>query len=174
MSTTRRDVIKAITVTFALATFALASGSATALAQTPQASQTPSQSSKPPVNIDKAGLGIQGYDPVAYQTLGKPTKGSAEMTAVHDGVTYRFASGAHKTLFEADPAKYVPRYGGYCAYAVANGYTATVDPTAWQVVDGRLYLNYNAAVAKTWSAKTTAFIKAGDANWTDWRKLKKG
>jgi YHS domain-containing protein len=137
-----------------------------ALAQSPP--------SKPPVNTDKTGLAIQGYDPVAYQTLGAPTKGTAAFTAAYDGATYRFASADHKAAFEKEPAKYVPKYGGYCAYAVANGYTAAVDPTAWKVVAGNLYLNYNAAVAKTWAANVSGYIKSGDANWIDWRKLKTG
>ncbi len=149
----------------------LAAGAALVLAG-PAVSQAPQ--SKPPTNLDKAGIAIQGYDPVAYQTLGKPTKGIDTITAIHDGATYRFATAEHKAAFEKEPAKYVPQYGGYCAYAVASGYTAAVDPTAWKVVEGKLYLNYNAAVAKNWAANATGYIKSGDANWIDWRKLKKG
>jgi YHS domain-containing protein len=130
--------------------------------------------SRPPMNVDKAGLAIQGYDPVAYHTLGKPTKGLITITSTHEGSTYRFATADHKTAFDTEPARYVPQYGGYCAYAVANGYTAAVDPTAWKVVQGKLYLNYNAAVAKNWATNTSGYIKSGDANWIDWRKLKKG
>jgi YHS domain-containing protein len=153
----------------AFAVIAAALLGATVAAVRAQAPQSP-----PPINIDKASLAIQGYDPVAYQTLGKPIKGMPEFAAAHDGATYRFASADHKAAFEKDPTKYVPQYGGYCAYAVASGYTASVDPTAWKVVEGKLYLNYNAAVAKSWAANTTGYIKSGDANWIDWRKLKKG
>jgi YHS domain-containing protein len=147
-----------------------------AMAQVPQsqAPQNQSSQSKPPQNIDKAGLAIQGYDPVAYQTFGKPTKGAPDITATHDGATYRFVSVEHKMAFEKEPAKYLPQYGGYCAYAIASGYTAAVDPTAWKVVEGKLYLNYNASVAKSWAAKAEGYIKSGDVNWRDWRKLKSG
>ncbi len=138
----------------------------------PVSAQAPQ--SKPPSNIDASGIAIKGYDPVAYQALGKPTKGDAAITASFEGATYRFATVAHKATFEAAPATYVPQYGGYCAYAVANGYTAAIDPTAWKVVGGKLYLNYNASVAKSWAANATGYIKSGDANWIDWRKLKKG
>lgn len=129
--------------------------------------------SKPPINLDGAGLAIKGYDPVAYFTLGAPTRGLAQFTATHDGATYRFASAEHKAKFEQEPAKYVPQYGGYCAYAVAKGYTAAVDPTAWQVVGDKLYLNYNAAVAKTWAGDIGGYTKSADANWTEWPKLKR-
>lgn len=129
--------------------------------------------SRAPTNIDAAGVAVGGYDPVAYFTLGKPTRGTDQFTASHDSATYRFATAAHKAQFELEPAKYVPQYGGYCAYAVSKGYTAAIDPTAWQVVGGKLYLNYNAAVAKTWSSDVPGYVKAADANWIEWPTLKR-
>lgn len=158
-------------------TAVLSLGAMLALAVTQATAQTqpaPAPQSRPPINLERSGLAIQGYDPVAYHTLGKPTKGTAEFTVAHDGATYRFASAEHKALFEQEPGKYAPQYGGYCAWAVAHGYTAAIDPRAWHIVDGKLYLNYNASVAKDWSADTPRYIKSGNANWIDWRKLRKG
>lgn len=120
---------------------------------------------KPPVNIDAAGIAIKGYDPVAYFTVSAPTQGVAQFTAVHDGATFRFASAENKALFDKEPAKYAPQYGGYCAFAAAKGSKAEIDPTQWKVVEGKLYLNYNAAVSKTWSSDIPGFIKTADANW---------
>jgi len=116
-------------------------------------------------NLDKQNLALRGYDPVAYFTLGKATSGKAEFSAAHEGATYRFASAAHRDSFVATPARYLPQYGGYCAYAASQGYKADADPKAWHVIDGRLFVNYNASVAKSWAAKAADYIKAGDANW---------
>ncbi len=117
------------------------------------------------VNLDKQNMALGGYDPVAYFTLGKATAGKTEFSAVHEGATYRFASAAHRDTFVATPARYLPQYGGYCAYAASQGYKADADPKAWHVIDGRLFVNYNASVAKSWTAKAADYIKAGDANW---------
>jgi len=88
------------------------------------------------------GLAIKGYDPVAYHKEGKPVKGSNKFELKWKDATWRFASTEHRDLFRADPEKYAPRYGGYCAWAVAQGTTASVDPkNAWKIVDGKLYLN---------------------------------
>ena len=112
------------------------------------------------------GLAIKGYDPVAYHTDGKPAVGSDKYELEWKDAKWRFASAAHRDLFKADPDKYAPRYGGYCAWAVSQGYTASVDPqNAWKIVDGRLYLNYNVDVKKTWEQDIPGNIKKADANW---------
>ena len=111
------------------------------------------------------GLAIRGFDPVAYFTDGRPVEGRPEFTATRDGATWRFASAEHKAAFEADPAKYVPQYGGYCAWAVSQGYTAPVDPNAWKVVDGKLYLNYSADVQKDWQKDVPGHIAKANGNW---------
>ncbi|MDF1793865.1 MAG: YHS domain-containing (seleno)protein [Thalassobaculaceae bacterium] len=111
---------------------------------------------------DKA---VDGYDPVAYFTDGKPVEGSSKFEAEYKGVTWRFVSAEHRDAFVANPAKYAPQYGGYCAWAVAQGYTAKGDPQNWRIVDGKLYLNYNASVQKKWMTDIPGNIKAGDANW---------
>jgi YHS domain-containing protein len=111
------------------------------------------------------GVGAGGYDVVAYQTQDAAVAGVAAVTAAHDGVTYRFASEANKAAFEADPARYLPQYGGYCAWAVSQGYTAHGDPEAWSVVDDRLYLNYSKGVRAQWQRDTQGNIAKGEANW---------
>ncbi len=117
------------------------------------------------VNLDKQNLALRGYDPVAYFALGKATAGKTEFSAAHEGATYRFSSAAHRDTFVATPARYLPQYGGYCAYAASQGYKADADPKAWHVIDGRLFVNYNASVAKSWAAKAADYIKKGDSNW---------
>jgi YHS domain-containing protein len=111
------------------------------------------------------GVAVGGYDPVAYFNQGKPVKGSAAVTLKHAGATWRFATEANRDAFKADPDKYAPRYGGYCAWAVSQGYTAKGDPRSWKIVNGRLYLNYNADVQKTWEKSAPKLIRKGDANW---------
>ena len=117
------------------------------------------------VNTSFRGLAIDGYDPVAYFTESKPVKGDSKFTAEFGGARYRFASAANRDLFLKDPAKYVPQYGAYCAYAVSRGYTADTDPRAWKIVEGRLFLNYNLEVQKLWEADVPGNITKGDANW---------
>lgn len=119
----------------------------------------------------KEKLALNGYDPVAYFVSGAPKKGLAAITTQHQGVTWRFENEANKAAFLAQPAKYAPQYGGYCAYAVSQGYTASGDPTAWEIVDGKLYVNYNRSVAVSWSKQSRAYIMSGDANWTKRTKI---
>ncbi|MDZ4843324.1 MAG: YHS domain-containing (seleno)protein [Hyphomicrobium aestuarii] len=120
-----------------------------------------------PAPISTAGdkLAVSGYDPVGYFASAKPVKGSADITAVHDGVTWRFANAANRTAFLAEPAKFTPQYGGYCAWAVSQGYTAASDPNVWKIVDGKLYLNYNRSVGRNWEANAAANISRANANW---------
>src|SRR5688500_7266928 len=117
------------------------------------------------INVDSSGLALKGYDPVAYFTDGKPVEGKAEFTARHDGATYRFASAANRDAFVAAPAKYAPQYGGYCAFGTASGYKAPIEPDAWTVVDGKLYLNYNRSVRSKWSSDIPGYIRKADAQW---------
>lgn len=111
------------------------------------------------------GVAVGGYDPVGYFTEGKPVKGSEEFTLRHDGATWRFASAENRASFEADPVKYAPRYGGYCAYAVANGYTAKAEPDAWTIHDGKLYLNFDKSVQALWEKDIPGYVTKADANW---------
>jgi YHS domain-containing protein len=117
------------------------------------------------LNVDKSGVGIRGYDPVAYFTDNKAIKGGAQFQSNSKGVTYHFASAENKATFDADPGKYEPQFGGFCAWAVSQGYTAPIDPNAFQVVNGRLLLQYSLSVRKQFSQDTEGNLKKADANW---------
>lgn len=108
---------------------------------------------------------IRGYDPVAYHTLGAAVRGSDAHAHVWNGATWRFASAAHRDLFIADPARYAPAYGGYCAYGTSRGYKVSTRPEAFAIVAGRLYLNYSLPVQQTWNADRPGNIARADANW---------
>jgi YHS domain-containing protein len=111
------------------------------------------------------GTAIEGYEPVAYFEEGKPVEGDSDHTHEWMGATWYLASAANRDLFAADPEKYAPQYGGYCAWAVANGYTAKIDPQAWAVVDDKLYLNYSLDVQKQWQQDVPGNITKADGNW---------
>lgn len=117
------------------------------------------------VNVNSAGVAVNGYDPVAYFVAGTAEVGSPDLTASHDGATYRFANAANRDRFVADPATYLPAYGGYCAYGVARGYKVKVDPDAFTIVDGTLYLNYDKGVMQKWRTDVPAYIAKANANW---------
>lgn len=121
--------------------------------------------SRAPLNVDSKGLALRGYDPVAYFTAGQPRSGRPELTSTVEGATYRFASAANKAAFDKEPQRYLPQYGGFCAWAAAQGYKADADPRAWSIVDGRLFVNYSASVHRSWRAEQARFIRQGDANW---------
>ena len=108
---------------------------------------------------------IKGYDPVAYFTDGKPVEGSDQYEFKWQGATWRFASADHLDKFKAMPEAYAPQYGGYCAYAVSQGYTAKIEPDAWKIVDGKLYLNYDKGIQAKWQAKQAEYIAAANKNW---------
>ncbi len=108
---------------------------------------------------------LDGYDAVAYFTQGKPVEGSADFRFDYQGATFEFSTRENLELFRAQPEKYAPQYGGYCAWAVSEGYTAKGDPAHWRIVDGRLYLNYNASVQNTWEQDIPGHIERADANW---------
>jgi len=112
-----------------------------------------------------SGVAIGGYDPVAYFALKKPVRGKSSLTEDYAGVKWRFSSEENRKLFAANPEKYAPQYGGYCAYAVSQGYTAKSDPTAWTIEGDRLFLNYNKQVRQLWSAGKAKYIKDADKNW---------
>ncbi|MFN8653891.1 MAG: YHS domain-containing (seleno)protein [Gemmatimonadales bacterium] len=119
------------------------------------------------VNTDKDHLALYGYDAVAYQTDNAAVKGTTQYTATYEGNTYRFASAAHRDAFNAAPAKYVPAYGGYCAYGVSQGHKVKIDPEAYRVVDGTLYLNYDKGVQKKWLSDIPGYIAKAEKNWME-------
>lgn len=119
------------------------------------------------VNVDTAGVAVHGYDPVAYFTQGGPVLGDAAFSATHDGATYRFASAEHRAAFVADPARYAPQYGGYCAFGAAKGGKFDGDPSLWRIVDDKLYLNVNPTAQQLWEEDVPGFIQQADVNWPE-------
>jgi hypothetical protein len=117
-----------------------------------------------PVNaVD--GLALRGYDPVAYVMDHRAAPGRADIFHVLDGVTYRFTTAQHRDAFVADPQRHLPQYGGYCALAAAEGQKADADPTAFAIVDGKLYLNYDKEVQADWGGDVVGNVAKADANW---------
>lgn len=125
-----------------------------------------------PATFSTDGKAIRGYDPVAYFTDGKAVKGDSTLTYVYDGTTWQFATAEHRDAFKADPAKYAPQYGGYCAYGASRGYKAPTQPDAWTVTDGKLYLNYNTGVRTEWDKDRKGYIEKADKHWQKIRDTK--
>lgn len=138
----------------ALTAFALAAAPAPAFAE------------KPPVYTALlSNVGVSGYDLVAYFTDGRPVRGTAQFKTTHQGIEYRFASAEHLAAFRASPARYLPQYGGYCAWAVSQNYTASANPNNWRIVEGRLYINYNDEIQTRWEGDIPGHIRSANANW---------
>lgn len=116
-------------------------------------------------NLDKSGLAIQGYDPVAFFTDGRPVKGKAEFPVRHNGALYYFASKEHRDLFKADPAKYEPIFGGYCAYGVSRNKLVEIDVEAFQIMDGRLLLQYSKGARENFNKDAKGNLVKANANW---------
>jgi len=117
------------------------------------------------VNTDAMGLMIRGYDPVAYFTEGHPVPGHPDISVEYGGAKYLFSSTANRDAFNADPEKYAPQYGGYCAFGVSEGKKFDIDPASWQIVDDKLYVNLNPVVLKMWSADTKKYLQKSEKNW---------
>ncbi len=111
------------------------------------------------------GIAVSGFDPVASFTEGRARMGSDTIIAQHQGVEWRFSSAANRALFLANPARYAPQFGGFCSWAVSQGYTAPADPEAWAIHDGRLYLNYDFAIRDRWATDIPGHIALGNRNW---------
>jgi len=108
---------------------------------------------------------VQGYDVVSYQTGKRPIRGNGNFVAVYDGATYQFSSADNQEIFEKNPEKYVPTYGGYCAFGASVGKKFIGDPEVWRVVDGKLYLNLDNSIQSEWLKDVPGRIKTADANW---------
>ena len=125
-------------------------------------------------STDRNGVILNGYDAVAYFTEGSPVKGNSKFSVVHDGATYRFSSAANRDLFKANPAKYTPAYGGYCAYGASLGKKFAVNGRAFEVVDGTLYVNKNESVYSTWSKDKPGNISKANGQWPRIRSIAAG
>lgn len=128
----------------------------------------------PPINtLRNSPLGghseaaIDGYDTVAYFTQGRPVRGQATLATQWMGATWRFSTQAHLDLFKADPERYAPQYGGYCAYGVSQNYLVKVDPEQFTVRGGKLYLNYDAGVQARWSKDPAGYIGKADGRFVE-------
>ncbi len=117
------------------------------------------------VNVNDQGVAIEGYDPVAYFTDQKAVKGNPEIRAAHGGAIYWFASTEHKALFEANPAKYKPEFGGWCAYAASIDALSPVDPNFWEIKEGRLLLQHNQRAWDLWHKDPDNNLVKADQNW---------
>jgi YHS domain-containing protein len=120
------------------------------------------------LNLDDQGLAIQGYDPVAYFSLpprAAPVKGDPRFQSVHEGAVYWFASAENKSKFDADPARYAPQFGGWCAYAASIDKLSPIGPEWWEIVDGRLLLQHNQKAWDLWHADPAASLVKADRNW---------
>jgi YHS domain-containing protein len=126
----------------------------------------PARGMEYPRRINHAGgVALRGYDALAWHLERRPRPGSPAFRAEWGGVAWHFASAAHRARFEADPAAFAPRYGGFCAFGVARGYKVDIDPDAWHIHHGALYLNYDRGVQRQWMRDIPAFIARADANW---------
>jgi YHS domain-containing protein len=117
------------------------------------------------LNLDKAGVAILGYDPVAFFTDHHPVKGMPQFTSMADGATYQFASKEHKDLFDKEPTKYEPVFGGYCAYGVSRNKLVSVDVDAFQIADGKLILQYSKSVRDSFNEDPKGNLTKANQNW---------
>lgn len=118
-----------------------------------------------PINTTTENVAINGYDTVAYFTLGKAIKGRPEHEVLWQDARWFFANADHKTRFAADPSRYAPQFGGWCAAGVAEGEYYDVDAETWTIVDGKLYLNYDQSVAEMWDADRDRKIADATRAW---------
>lgn len=132
------------------------------------------QASRSEVNVTRDGVAIEGYDAVAYHLLGRPTAGDPAITHRWMGATWHFANTEHRDLFAADPDRYAPQFGGYCSWAVSRGTTASIDPNAWHIEDGRLFLNLNPRINRRFVADLHDNIRRAEANWPGIRERLSG
>jgi YHS domain-containing protein len=122
------------------------------------------------INRDATGFVIRGYDPVAYFTEGRPVPGRSDLSADYKGGKYLFATEVNRDMFKVNPEKYVPQYGGYCAYGVAVGKKFDIDPSSWRIVDGKLYFNLNPVILQKWTADVKGYIRKSEENWPQIRE----
>ena len=123
------------------------------------------------INADQNDIALHGYDAVSYFTKGKPTEGSFEYTATYKNAIFKFASAENRDKFRADPVKYAPQYGGYCAFGTSVEKKFDGDPNAWKVVDGKLYLNLNKNVQNKWLTDVPGYIESADTAWPEISQL---
>jgi YHS domain-containing protein len=160
-----KRLLHSLTAVFVAAVVLLAANNANILAQNASQKEAKGDTTAK-VNVDSKGVILKGCDAVAYFKEGKPVKGNPTIESAYQGATYLFASAANKADFDKDPAKYVPRYGGFCAYGVTNGVLADVDgPSAFAVYKGKLYVCGNQGALKSFKSNIDGNIDKADENW---------
>lgn len=132
-----------------------------------QSMRAPASTPTAHLNTDAQGVALKGYDPVAYFTRGAPTPGLATISTRVNGVTYRFATAANRDAFMADPERYLPAYGGYCAMGMVGGRKFDIDPTAWRIENGTLYLNKDPKTQQSWLRDVPGNIRKADVKWPE-------
>lgn len=116
-------------------------------------------------NLNRDGVAIQGYDPVAFFTDNRAVQGSSQFQSQYDGAKYYFASAEHKSAFDKEPGKYEPQFGGYCAYGASQGHPAPVKIEAWQIVNGRLLMQYDLGIKDKFNKDQQGNLRKADQNW---------
>ena len=120
-----------------------------------------------PVYKNQENVAIHGYDPVAYHLAGRAVAGDGAHSFVWNDATWYFLDAGNRERFASEPERWAPRYGGYCAWAVANNYVASIDPEAWSIVEENLYLNYSKSVRARWERDIPGNIQHADKNWPE-------
>lgn len=132
-------------------------------------SNAQAQDLKPYYNTDKNGLWVDGYDPVSYLTVNKAVKGKSEISSTYKGATFYFSSATNRDLFKKDPEKYLPQYGGYCAYGIGDhNEKVPVNPETFTVMDGKVFLFYNRFFDNTltdWKKDEKNLYQQAEKNW---------
>ena len=126
-----------------------------------------SDATVPEYNTDQKDVAIKGYDTVAYFTEGNAVKGDKQFAHIWEDATWQFASASNRDLFTANPERYAPQYGGYCALGLAAGEYADIDPGSWTIVEGKLYLNKSKEFREVWRKAPAAYKTTADYNWKE-------
>lgn len=144
---------------------ALATLGALAMVALPPQAHAYDEQSVSALNLDAKGVALKGYDPVSYFSAGGPVQGKSDLAEKHEGATYWFASAGNRDAFKANPSRYAPAYGGFCAMGVALEKKLDVDPQLWRIVDGKLYLNVHKEAQARWLEDVPGNIQRADGIW---------
>ena len=126
------------------------------------------------VQTDRKGVALEGYDPISYVTDGKPAKGDSKIEATYNGALYHFVSQEHREIFEKNPSKYAPAYGGYCGYAASIGKVRPANPLLWSIVDGQLIVQHTKGAVELWQKDVSGNKAKADKFWPKLVEVKAG
>lgn len=131
----------------------------------PQSAHAYDEKSVSSLNVDAQGVALKGYDTVSYFSSGGPVQGNANFSEKYNGATYWFANAGNRDAFKADPEKYMPAFGGFCAMGMALEQKLDIDPQLWRIVDGKLYLNVHKPAQTRWLENVKGNIEQANKNW---------